>query len=304
MKKVKHLFIVDDYSVGYDLSRDSSYLFIKELKEQKCIVDVAHPFQLNVDLEGEVLAGSFTISDYDVVWVRKDPPIDRTYFEHLQLLSLVERKYPKIKFVNSPTSVLEINEKLAIFNFKHLIPSTLLLTASSADMTPIYEMMQKTGFAVLKPLNSFAGGGVRKVGMDEFGSIRQIIAEVADGDESYCMVQEFIPEVSLGDTRIHIVNGKPIGALLRVPPSDGFKGNIHAGGTAARGVLSPELEKLALEIGEWLVKKGIFFAGIDTINGKLTEINVTSPGVIVETNETSGIQLEKVIIEELNLSTI
>lgn len=300
MKTKKHLFIVDDYSIGYDLSRDSSYLFIKELNEQKCIVDVAHPFQLNVDLEGEVLAGNFKIADYDVVWVRKDPPVDRGFFEHLQLLSLVERKYPNIKFVNSPTSVLEINEKLAIFNFKHLIPSTLLLTASSADMTPVYEMMQETGFAVLKPLNSFAGGGVRKVSIEEFGSIRQIIAEVAESDEGFCMVQEFIPEVSKGDTRIHIVNGKPVGTLLRVPPSDGFKGNIHAGGTATRGVITKELESIALEVGKWLVERGIFFAGIDTINGKLTEINVTSPGVIVETNETSGLEIHKVIIEEIN----
>jgi glutathione synthase len=298
MKNTKHLFIVDDYSLGYDLTRDSSYLLINELKAQGAKVEISHLHKLNV-VDGEVYSGASKVSEFEFVWVRKDPPVDRAYFEHLQLLSLVEKKYPKIKFINSPTAVLELNEKLSIFNFPHLIPSTLLLTASSEDMTPVYEMMQATGFAVLKPLNSFAGGGVRKVAMDEFGEIRKIIAEVAESDENYCMVQEFIPEVSLGDTRIHIVNGKPIGALLRVPPSDGFKGNIHAGGTAARGEITPELEKVALEVGAWLVNRGVFFAGIDTIHGKLTEINVTSPGVIIESNETSGKELHKVIIEEL-----
>ncbi len=298
MKNNNHLFIVDDYPMGYDLSRDSSYLLMNELKLQGAKVQICHMFGLSVR-SGEVFADEVAVNEYEVVWVRKDPPVDRAYFEHLQLLSLVERKYPNIKFVNSPTAVLEINEKLAIFNFPDLIPETLLMTASSADMTPIYEMMQKTGFAVLKPLNSFAGGGVRKIDTEDFGSIRQILAEVAESDEGFCMVQEFIPEVSLGDTRIHIVNGKPVGALLRVPPSDGFKGNIHAGGTAMRGEITPELEKVALEVGAWLMSRGIFFAGIDTINGKLTEINVTSPGVIVETNETSGVELHKLIIEEL-----
>jgi glutathione synthase len=298
MKNTKHLFIVDDYSIGYDLTRDSSYLIMNELKAQGALVTVAHPFHLNV-VDSCVYVNETKVSDFKFVWVRKDPPVDRAYFEHLQLLSLVEKYDPGVIFINSPTAVLEINEKLAIFNFPNLIPETLLMTASSADMTPIYEMMQKTGFAVLKPLNSFAGGGVRKVASSEFGEIRRIIAEVAESDEGYCMVQEFIPEVSLGDTRIHIVNGKPIGALLRVPPSDGFKGNIHAGGTAARGEITPELEKVAIEVGAWLVKRGVFFAGIDTIHGKLTEINVTSPGVIIESNETSGKELHKVIIEEL-----
>ena len=296
----KHLFIVDDYSLGYDLTRDSSYLLMNELKAQGAKVTVAHLFQLNV-VDSCVYVNESKVSDFNFVWLRKDPPLDRAYFEHLQLLSLVEKSDPGVVFINSPSAILELNEKLSIFNFPHLIPRTLLMTASGPDMSSIYEMMQKTGYAVLKPLNSFAGGGVRKVSTAEFGSIRQIIAEVSESDENYCMVQEFIPEVSLGDTRVHIVNGKPVGALLRIPPADGFKGNIHAGGTAARGIISPELEKLALEVGAWLVKKGVFFAGIDTINGKLTEINVTSPGVIVETNETSGVELHKVIIEELKL---
>lgn len=291
---LKHLFIVDDFSVGYDITRDTSHLLINEVRKRGHTAAITYPHQLGLE-NGEVVADGKKVADYDVVWLRKDPPVDRNYFEHLQLLTLVKGPF----FVNDPRAVLELNEKLSIFNFRELIPKTLVLTANTSDLSELYELFSPTGFVVLKPLNSFAGGGVKKVSIDEFGRIREVIAGVAESDENYCIAQEFLPNVSQGDTRIHIVDGEPIGALLRVPPADGFKGNIHAGGAAHIAELTPKHFAIAKEVGAWLKSKGIFFAGIDTIDGYLTEINVTSPGVIIETNEVSGVALEQIIIDML-----
>jgi glutathione synthase len=54
-----------------------------------------------------------------------------------------------------------------------------------------------------------------------------------------------------------------------------------------------------MEIKKTLKKEKLFFVGIDLINEKLTEINVTSPTGIVQILNLSGIDLAKKLWQKL-----
>lgn len=274
---MRHLFIMDKVE---DESVDTSSLLISEARRRGHEVEVCG--FLDVELTFVDGKCESLIDGFDVVWLRKDPPVDDQFIQHLQMMILGRGQ---VFFVNDPLSVLRFNEKLAIFNFEEYMPETLV----SAKFEEVRAFVEKRGDAVVKPLNGFSGIGVRHVkSVDEIGEI-----------EGFVMVQEFLPEVLEGDIRVHIVGGEILAAMRRVPANGDFRVNIHAGGSGQKIVLSDEIRGMANEIGKFLVMNGIFFAGIDIIGGKLNEINVTSPGILVETNEVDGANYEVEFFDRL-----
>ena len=91
------------------------------------------------------------------------------------------------------------------------------------------------------------------------------------------IAQAFLPAVSEGDKRILLVDGKPVGAINRKPPSGAIRSNLVVGGTAEATDLSVREKEICARIGPELQKRGLLFVGIDVIGGMMTEINVTSP---------------------------
>ena len=47
--------------------------------------------------------------------------------------------------------------------------------------------------------------------------------------------------------------------------------------------------------------EGIYFAGLDIINGKLVEVNVMSPGTIKDVNKLNKVKLQEKIIDYLEM---
>ena len=77
--------------------------------------------------------------------------------------------------------------------------------------------------------------------------------------------------------RIIIINGiVETFALCRIPEKNSYISNLAAGGIASVVELDQEEFEIANKIAKD-IKKEIFFAGIDLIDKKLTEINITSP---------------------------
>ncbi|MCC7260490.1 MAG: glutathione synthase, partial [Alphaproteobacteria bacterium] len=145
---------------------------------------------------------------------------------------------------------------------------------------------------VLKPLYMFGGEGVEKLSSDSPRAAAQIADYLATQPEPV-VAQRFLPEVVEGDTRILLVDGTPVGALRRVPQQDSIRSNLHSGGDARKGVLSPRMRDICAAIGPELKKRGLLFVGIDIIGDYLTEINVTSPTCLQEINAHDGVQLER-----------
>jgi glutathione synthase len=113
------------------------------------------------------------------------------------------------------------------------------------------------------------------------------------------MAQRFLSEVARGDKRILLLEGEPLGALLRIPSERELRANLHVGGRAVRTELGPEDRRIIERIGPRLREDGLFFVGIDVIDGRLTEINVTSPTGIQEMGRLDGTVYEKRVLDRV-----
>jgi glutathione synthase len=113
------------------------------------------------------------------------------------------------------------------------------------------------------------------------------------------MAQKFLPEISKGDKRIILIDGKAVGGISRMAKAGEIRSNLHIGGTAQKTNLSKRDLEICKRIGPELKKRGLFFVGIDVIGDYLTEINVTSPTCIPEINQLSGGKLEKMVVDEI-----
>ena len=209
------------------------------------------------------------LNGFDVVLLRQDPPFDLAYITSTHLL---ERIHPKTLVVNDPSSVRNAPEKLFVMNFPQLMPPTLI----SRDLDEINAFRDKHGAVVMKPLHGHGGAAVFRVMPQDmnFGSLFDMFSVTF---KEAWVIQQFIPEVKLGDKRIILVNGEFAGAVNRVPAADDLRSNMVRGGAAKETELTPREREICATVGPALRERGLLFVGIDVINGNLTEINVTSP---------------------------
>jgi glutathione synthase len=209
------------------------------------------------------------LASFDVVLLRQDPPFDLAYITSTYLL---EHLQPRVLIVNDPASVRNAPEKLFVMNFPRLMPPTLI----TRDKAAIEEFLEEHGEAVMKPLHGHGGAAVFKVGRGDpnFGSLYDLFA--ASFREPW-VVQRFLPQVANGDKRIILVDGVAAGAVNRVPAGNDIRANLARGATASAAEVTPREREICAVIGPELKRRGLLFAGIDVIDGNLTEINVTSP---------------------------
>jgi glutathione synthase len=209
------------------------------------------------------------LSSMDVVLLRQDPPFDIAYITSTHLL---EHLQPEVLVVNDPASVRNAPEKLFVMNFPNLMPPTLITRSKSE----IEAFLDEHGEAVMKPLHGHGGAAVFKISRKDrnFASLFDLFA--ASFREPW-VVQRFLPQVVHGDKRIILVDGKPLGALNRVPSENDIRANMARGGSAGPAELTLREREICTIIGPELKRRGLLFAGIDVIDGHLTEINVTSP---------------------------
>ncbi|MCH8684569.1 glutathione synthase [Pedomonas mirosovicensis] len=219
-------------------------------------------------------------SDVACVLMRQDPPFDLAYITATHLLEMV---HPKTLVVNNPAEVRNAPEKLFVTRFHDLMPETLI-TRSLAD---VEAFRREYGEIVIKPLYGNAGTAVFHVGLKDPNLSALVEVFSAMGREPF-MVQRFMPEVSQGDKRIVLVDGKPAGAINRLPKSGEIRSNLAAGGKAEACQLTAREEEICARIGPELAARGLLFVGIDVIGGYLTEINVTSPTGIVAIDTFNG----------------
>jgi glutathione synthase len=156
--------------------------------------------------------------------------------------------------------------------FADLMPPTLI----TRDRAAIERFRAEHGEVVMKPLFGHGGASVFKVARRDpnFGSLFDLFSTIF---REPWVVQRFLPAVSLGDKRILLVDGEPLGAVNRVPAEDDIRSNMVRGGAAAATELSDREREICARLGPHLKQRGLLFVGLDVIDGWLTEINVTSP---------------------------
>ncbi|MFO1170618.1 MAG: glutathione synthase [Hyphomicrobiaceae bacterium] len=220
------------------------------------------------------------LSDYDVVWLRQDPPFDMGYITTTHLL---ERIHPKTLVVNDPASVRNAPEKVYVLEFQDLMPPTMV-TRNRED---VEAFRRDFGDIVIKPLYGNGGAAVFRLRPEDtnLGSLVELFQTVF---REPFMVQQYRPEVRKGDKRIILVDGQFAGAVNRVPAENETRSNMHVGGVPTATELTKREQEICERLGPELKKRGLIFVGIDVIGDYLTEINVTSPTGIREVKRFGG----------------
>jgi len=220
------------------------------------------------------------VSSFPSVWLRTDPPFDAAYLEATWILDRVDRS--RCLVVNDPTGVRAANEKLYALRFPELCPTSLV----TRDVRLLREFVEEHGEVVLKPLSGHAGEGILFAQRGMRGLNALIEAATAGGRR--CEAQVFLPEAAAGDKRILLLDGEPLGAVLRVHGEGEERNNFHMGGSAAHTELDEDDRRIVRTLAPALRADGLIFVGIDVIGGRLTEVNVTSPTGIQEIERLGG----------------
>jgi glutathione synthase len=224
------------------------------------------------------------LTDLDVLFLRKDPPVDADFLHATQLVE-VHGGEPGPLLVNSPAGLRDANEKLYPLQFSRFMAPSLV----SADLAQLRAFVrEEVGDAVLKPIDGYGGRGVLLLRADDRNL--NAMLELGTGGGRYpVMVQAYIPASIHGDKRILLLDGEPLGGVLRVPAQGEARANIAAGGRAVKTSLTDRERAICAALKPELQARGLAFVGIDVIGDSLTEINVTSPTMAAELEALDGV---------------
>jgi glutathione synthase len=221
------------------------------------------------------------LHDFDVIWLRQDPPFDMGYITTTHLL---DRLAEDVLVVNDPRWVRNWPEKLMVLDFPDLTPPTMV----SRDLGMLKSFREEHRDVILKPLYGNGGAGVFRLTPEDrnLNSLHELFTAM---NNEPLIMQKFLPAVSKGDKRVILVDGEPIGAINRVPAEGETRSNMHVGGRPEAVGLTDRDREICAAIGPRLRENGQIFVGIDVIGDYLTEINVTSPTGLQELERFDGV---------------
>lgn len=299
-----------DPIMGVDINADSSFRLAEEAQKRGHELFYYGPDQLAYqegritarghDMVVQRVAGTpaklgelreVDLAEFDVVWLRQDPPFDMHYITSTHLL---DRLKDDVLVVNDPFWVRNYPEKLLVLNFPELTPPTTI----ARDLDTIKAFKAKHGDVILKPLYGNGGAGVFRLDANDrnLSSLHELFTGFS---REPLIVQKFLPDVSNGDKRVILVDGEPVGAINRVPAAGETRSNMHVGGRPEKiGLTDRDLE-ICAAIGPLLKERGQVFVGIDVIGDYLTEINVTSPTGIQELERFNGVNIAEKVWEAI-----
>ena len=233
------------------------------------------------------------LSDFDAVLMRKDPPFDQEYLYATLLLSLAEGQGARV--VNRAASLRDYNEKLAIAKFAaFIVPTTV-----TSDMSRLHAFIDVQRDVIVKKLDGMGGTSIFRVRADDPNRNAIVEVQTLNGAVSV-MTQRYIPEITQGDKRVLVIDGKAVPfCLARIPKAGETRGNLAAGGRGVAQPLSTRDREIAEALGPQLKADGLTIVGLDIIGDYLTEVNVTSPTCMVEIFEQAGFNAAASVIDAL-----
>jgi len=308
-KKIRVLFQMDPLD-KLDIKSDSTISIIKEAFTRNLDVWVASPDKLTIKKSCAYLicqkineispvislteTKSFNINEFDFFFIRQDPPFDMNYLTNCYLLELHQKFNQKPYFINCPKGIKNFTEKIFPIYFPEYMPKTVI----TSDLDVFNELLSKYNNLVLKTLYNKGGEGVIKVSSLDKDANRQFL-ELKEKYQVPVVIQEYLKKISEGDKRVILINGEPVGVINRVPKKGTFKANLHLGGTAVHSSITKHEKNICDVLKPYLKKNNLFLVGIDLIDNKLTEINVTSPTGLIQIKDISNIDISKIIWDKL-----
>ena len=231
------------------------------------------------------------VNDVDIVWLRQDPPFDMSYITTTHLLDFLAGE---TMVVNNPFWVRNYPEKILVLKYPDLIPPTMV----GRNMKMLKKFRDIHGDIIIKPLYGNGGAGIFKLGKDD-PNLSSLIELFHNISREPIIMQKYLPDVTSGDKRVILIDGRPVGAINRIPISGEIRSNMHVGGTAVKANLTKRDLEICARLGPLLKDKGQVLVGIDIIGDMLTEINLTSPTGIQELEKFNNINVAEKIWESL-----
>ena len=307
---MKFLFQMDDPK-KINIYEDSTYMLIKESLNRgiHCYYNdprwvfseinkvnkiKSHVSRLSLKKNNQLSYESKILKEIDLeqmnaIFIRQDPPFDLNYISNTYLLD--QLKKPLI--LNNSKEIRNFPEKHIMMNFPELTPPTLI----SSNIEAIIKFIKKNKEVIIKPAYGNGGLGIQKISHNRTNLSKFLKNYIKKFSNCPVIIQRFLKNFKKGDKRIILINGDIAGAVLRVPRTNSIKANFHAGGRAVETNITDKDRYICKKIKSFLVKKKLFFVGIDVIDGYLTEINITSPTGIQEINRLNKSKIEKDIID-------
>ncbi|ACL30336.1 glutathione synthase [Buchnera aphidicola] len=234
---------------------------------------------------------SISLSELDVILMRKDPPFNTEFIYSTYILERAEET--GVLIINKPKSLRDCNEKIFTSWFPDLITDTLV----TRNIFQIRQFWEKYQDIIIKPLDAMGGSNIFRIKKND-PNFSVIVENMTNYERKYCMVQNYLPEIKLGDKRILIINGKPIPwCVARIARIGETRANLAAGGEGKIQSLSETDWKIANYLSPTLKKRGLILVGLDVIGDKLTEINVTSPTCICEIESQKNISITGMLLD-------
>ena len=292
-KLVTNFWMIWEY-----LNRDNNvFITLKNRLYQKrnipfCIANKT--YKINNDIKFDKNTIDFMLNDFDTIFFRPDPPVDIDYINACYILNSIDNT--KTKVLNNPIALINKNEKLYINEFQDIIPDNIV----SADEKIIKKFLFEKKEIIIKPLNRCFGSGVFYLN-DKDKNINSILITATNNYKTQVMVQEYLSQIKNGDKRLIYICGKIYDyCVSKVATNNDFKFNEHNINTLKFAQLTEEEKLIENIVKDKFEKDGIYLAGLDVIDGKVIEINITSPCFFInEINNIFNISFEKIIIDKI-----
>lgn len=265
------LFEKDFYITNEHYHELTLYSFSGEFKADGC-------YLANFNLENSVVK---KIEASDTIHMRIDPPYDSRYQRYLWMLDFLQYQ-SGCQVLNNPLKIMQYNEKLLAY--KNLEIGHLSYIGSSlSGFRKFIEVLEEQGFkeVILKPLDLYSGIGVEKVLLKQDLLEKKFADKVAQFHGAI-VCQPFISDIYQGEYRSIFFDGKEVGTIIKKPNPGEFLANIAQGAHFEKADLPAELKKICDNIASDLLEDGVRFLAFDLLGGKVNEVNITCPGLLVE----------------------
>ncbi len=281
-------------------------------------VRFVEPWDFEVDPSGRLIARAHALDA---------PPPDREVLVRLLASRRVARRY--VEFAPGDVLLLRINPVdpgvLACAQIArlrgvvvHNDPATLLLTGhkgyiAALDGVPrprtlvtrshttalLFARELKDG-VVVKPARASGGRGASLVHSPRHQQrIESAFEEARRHGDGYVVVQAYLPGAEAGEKRLVWLDGELVGGYLRKRAPGEFRHNLHQGGNPAPCEILPEDRALVDRITPYLLRDGVWLAGLDVIDGRIVEVNTHNPGGVHFGDMLGGTHMAETIVQRL-----
>lgn len=317
----RHILFIDPLE-RLNVKKDSSLLLAASMQDQGMAVGVVfetdfyvenqspvrwkvHTFASSIDPQTfavtrfELLGPEeWELGAGDTVHMRLDPPFDGRYLRYLWMLELLEQK--GIQVLNAPGGIARFNEKMHAYAQRESLP-TFVGRSLPRAMDFVQRMRAAgSGALVVKPLDLYQGMGVEKLDLAlPEASIESYLQLRIQELQGGAVLQPFVDKVALGEVRALYFKGRELGSILKVPPPGAFLANIAQGASFGPYELPTAIKTECKRIAVELMRHGVDWIAYDLLDGKVSEVNITCPGLLVEVSKAHKRNLAMEIVREL-----